>query len=253
MAQQPHQTSPRPRQSCFLGCFGFSAKKKSGQQNKTRSLSWPRFRLSSRKSGAKTVPVNNTDKAEADRSKTKKKQPHKPSRQNSSANHVARETRIEVKKVIHVRFCSWNSLFQTTQKGSSLPGSPMIKTKPRRTPTRLSHAGSFPVLEGSQRVGNPRIHAPTSSKDLVEKFEPMMGLSIITVTLIIMVLWGRVCAILCTSAWLYICARFRTRTRSKGNESTANSNSDDSYLNSKEYKKKVVLEGLLQRNQPFTL
>ncbi|KAK8658390.1 hypothetical protein V6N13_036597 [Hibiscus sabdariffa] len=235
MAQQPHQTNPRPRQSCFLGCFGFSAKKKSGQQKKTRSLSWPRFRLSSRKSSAKTVPVNNTDKAEADRSKTKKKQPHKPSRQNSSTNHVARET--------------------TTQNGSSLPGSPMIKTKPRRTPTRLSHAGSFPVLEGSQRVGNPRIHAPTSSKDLVEKFEPMMGLSIITVTLIIMVLWGRVCAILCTSAWLYICARFRTRTRSKGNESTANSNSnsDDSYLNSKEYKKKVVLEGLLQRNQPFTL
>ncbi|KAK8586100.1 hypothetical protein V6N13_130625 [Hibiscus sabdariffa] len=227
MAQQPHQTNPR--QSCFLGCFGFSTKKKS-QQKKTRSLSWPRFRLSSRKSSSKTVPVNNTDKANPDRSKTKKKQPHKPSHQNSSTNHVARETRIE-----------------TTQNGSSLPGSPMIKTKSKRTPTGLSHAGSFPVLEGSQRVGNLRL----KNKELVEKFEPMMGLSIITVTLVIMVLWGRVCAILCTSAWLYIFARFRTR--SNGNESTANSNSDDSYLNSKEYKKKVVLEGLLQRNQPFTL
>ncbi|GMJ00535.1 hypothetical protein like AT5G08240 [Hibiscus trionum] len=229
---QPYQSNP----SCFLGCFGFPMKKKSQQKKHTRSLSWPRFRLSSKKSSTKTVPVNNTDKAEADRSKTKKKPdiPSKPSRQ------TRKQTRAPD---------SEGSLSEPTKKGSSLQGSPMIKPKPIKTPTRLSHAVSLPVLDGSQRVGNPRIHAPISSKELVEKFEPMIGISVIMVTLIILVLWGRVCAILCTSAWLYICPRFRAR--SNANESTANPN--DTYLSSKEYKKKVVLEGLLHRNQPFTL
>ncbi|XP_039036873.1 uncharacterized protein At5g23160-like [Hibiscus syriacus] len=176
---QPHQTNPR------IGCFVFYMKKKS-QQNNTRSLYWARFRLISRNSSTKAVPVNNKDKTGADRSKTKKK-PDSTERL-PSTNHFARET---LKEVL--------------------------------------------LLE---------------NKEFVEKFEPVMGISIIMVTLIIMAIWGRVCAILCTSACLYIFPRFRTR--SIGNESTT-PNADDLHLSSEEYKKKVVLEGLLWRNRPFTL
>ncbi|KAK8493335.1 hypothetical protein V6N12_000547 [Hibiscus sabdariffa] len=231
---QPHQTNPK--NSCFLGCFGFSMKRKS-QQKKTCSFSWPRFRFRFRLSSRKTKASS---------------KPHKPSRQNSKAvqrppfaDQVARETPKEVKKVIRVPN---GSSSEPTRTRTSLP-----ETKPRNTPTRLSHTVTLPVLEGSQRMGNHRIHAPISSKNIrfkndesIAKFEPMIG---IVVALITMALWGRLCAILCTSAWYYVCPRFRTR--SNDNETTADS--DDEYLNSKEYKKKVVLEGLLQRNHRYIL
>ncbi|XP_038995547.1 uncharacterized protein LOC120119800 isoform X2 [Hibiscus syriacus] len=220
---KPHQTNPR--NSCFLGCFGFSVKKKSQKKN-TLSVSWPRFRLSSRKSSTKMVPVNNTDKAEADHSKTKKKpdsnnsssKPHKPSRGNSKGDHrrppftdqVARETPKESR-------APKGSSSEPTRTGSSLPGSPMIKHK--KTPTRLSHTVSLPVPERSQRAGSPRIHDPISlgqkNNKSIARFESVMSISIIMVTLITTVLWGRLCAILCTSAWLYVCPHFRTRSNSK--------------------------------------
>ncbi|XP_039046445.1 uncharacterized protein At5g23160-like [Hibiscus syriacus] len=258
---KPHQTSPG--NSCFLGCFGFSVEKNSQKKN-TTSVSWPRFRLSSRKSSTKTVPVNNTGKAEANHSKTKRKpdstkassKPHKPSRRNSKGDHqrppftdqVARETAKETRG-------RKGSPSEPARTGSSQPASP--KTKPKKTPTRLSHTVSLPVTERSQRSGSPRIHAPISlqlkNNESIARFKSVMGISVIMVTLITMVLWGRLCAILCTSAWLFVCPRFRTR--SNGNKSTVETtaSSDDLYLNSSEYKKKVVLEGLLQRNRPFTL
>ena len=177
--------------------------------------------------------------------------------------------------VLHFYF--WISLFQTrlkrpeqkiilgnrkildpTTTGSSLPGSPNVKPKSKpKTHTKLSHTVSLPVQEGNQRVGNPRIHAPINLKkhqrknnEVVEKYDHVMGMSIIMVTLIIMLLWGRLCAILCTSAWFYFCPRLRTTTIYDNDSTTANSNDLD--LNSEEYKKKVVLEGLLQRNHRIT-
>ncbi|OMP05929.1 hypothetical protein CCACVL1_01789 [Corchorus capsularis] len=301
---------------CFLGCFGFSGNKKkppkafhAGSQKKNSSnnfLSWPTFRLSSRKSRTKTVPVdNNSDKADqpppprppADgKTKTskliknkKKSDPklisskpqaqnpvsnHKrPSRQNSKADikqvppsnqAAARDkpketTRLqqgpdhhEQRKIILGNRKLLDPLRST---GSSLPGSP----KPKPKPTKLSHTVSLPALEGSKRVVNPRVHARFNLKELqrkqnnevVQKFDPLIGMSIIMVTLIIMLVWGRFCAILCTSAWFYFCPRFRTAISDNDNDnvtvkSTTNSNELD--LNSEEYKKKVVLEGLLERN-----
>ncbi|MBA0877174.1 hypothetical protein Goshw_019892 [Gossypium schwendimanii] len=241
-------------------------------QKKTRSL-WQMFRLSPTKSITKTLPVNNADKAKVDHAKTKTKtskaikkklpdrtksssKPHIPSRQNSKAdqrlastNQIVRETTKE------------GSLSEPT-RSRSRPDSVVTKAKPKpkKTQTVLSHTVSLPVLEGSKRVGNNGIHAPpVNSKDLrVDNIE--LGMSVIVVTLIIMLVWGRLCAILCTSAWLYFCPRFRTRVNGNGSssggggggvESTQNLN--DSYLNSKEYKKKVVLEGLLHRNNRITL
>lgn len=75
------------------------------------------------------------------------------------------------------------------------------------------------------------------------------------VILIIMVLWGKLCAILCTSAWLYFIPQMRSMGRSDGGSSSV---PDPDHpvgldLGSEEYKKKVVLEGLLERSRRSSL
>ncbi|XVF66994.1 hypothetical protein PTKIN_Ptkin10aG0084600 [Pterospermum kingtungense] len=284
-----HQT--KPRSNCFLGCFGFYGKKKplekpihTSSKNKTRSLlSCTMFRLRVRKSGTKTVPVDNTEKEEVESkshtpklikkksdtklsSKPQTPTDHKPSRQNSKADkelssfyQAARQTPKEtrLKEPEEPKIILGNrELLDPARTGSSLPGSPNVKPKPKpKTRTKLSHTVSLPVLEGNQRVGNPRVHGRNNLKKLqrknsevADKFDPLMGMSIIIVTLILMLLWGRLCAILCTSAWFYFCPLFRTTIYN--NDSPSKSSPD---LNSEEYKKKVVLEGLLERNHRITL
>ncbi|XVE66347.1 hypothetical protein DITRI_Ditri08aG0073100 [Diplodiscus trichospermus] len=284
-----HHTNPRS--NSFLCCFGFSGKKKppektirtSSIRKSSSLLSWPMFRLRVRKSRTKTVPVDNNEKAEDDckshtpklikqrsdsklSSKPQSPTNHKPSRQNSkvdqplpSSNQAARERPKETRlKGPDQKIILGNTkLLEPTRSGSSLPGSPNIKHKPQpKTHSKLSHTVSLPVIQGKQRVGNPRIHGQTNLKELqrknkevVEKMDTVMGMSILMVTLIMMLLWGRLCAILCTSAWFYFCRRFRATNYN--NETTTNSKDLD--LNSEEYKKKVVLEGLLQRNRRITL
>lgn len=90
------------------------------------------------------------------------------------------------------------------------------------------------------------------------KYDPIVGMSIIMVTLIIMLIWGRLCAILCTSACFYFIPRLSAASQSQnGNErSTEHSflnSGDPESVDSKQYKKRVVLEGLLQRSHHATL
>ncbi|XVE49740.1 hypothetical protein DITRI_Ditri01bG0105400 [Diplodiscus trichospermus] len=282
-----HQTNSRS--SCFLGCFGFSGKKKPlekttqpSTRKNTPLLSWPTFRLAVRKFRTKTVPVDNTEKAEADSkihtsklikkksdgklsSKPQSRNNHKPTRQNSkadqqlpSSNQAAREKPKETKPRGHEPniILGNRKILDPATTGSSLPGSPNVKPK---TQTKLSHTVSSPVPERNQRVGKPGLHARINLKDfqrrkdeVVEKLDPVIGMSIIMVTLIIMLLWGRLCAILCTSVWFYICSS-RTTVTNKGITVKNTANSSDLELNSEEYKRKVVLEGLLERNHRVNL
>ncbi|KAI3728558.1 hypothetical protein L6452_17196 [Arctium lappa] len=84
-------------------------------------------------------------------------------------------------------------------------------------------------------------------------FDSIIGMSIILVTLVIMMLWGKLCAILCTSAWFFIAPRLGAAAAGERSAVvTAEKRLPESGnildLESVEYKKKVVLEGLLQRN-----
>lgn len=79
------------------------------------------------------------------------------------------------------------------------------------------------------------------------KVDSIIGMSVIMVTLFIMVLWGKVCAILCTSAWFFFVPRLRSAMESSHDGSRKGSNSDV-LIDSEEYKRKVVLEGFLTRN-----
>lgn len=74
------------------------------------------------------------------------------------------------------------------------------------------------------------------------KLDPIVGLIIMMGTLVIMLIWGKFCAVLCTCAWLYMVPRLRTKENFRLNSSSLD-------FESVEYKKKVVLEGLLQRDR----
>uniref|UniRef100_A0A5B7BYZ1 Uncharacterized protein n=1 Tax=Davidia involucrata TaxID=16924 RepID=A0A5B7BYZ1_DAVIN len=134
-------------------------------------------------------------------------------------------------------------------------GSPENMSKSGRTATLLSPSAPFPPpppkrkKQGANAGGNYHVSVETDTA-AAGKFDPIVGMSIIMVTLIIMLLWGRLCAVLCTSAWFYFIPRFKNPVESNSNTTVKNGskNSGDSYVNSDEYKKKVVLEGFLERN-----
>lgn len=59
-----------------------------------------------------------------------------------------------------------------------------------------------------------------------------------------MLVWGKLCAILCTSAWFYFVPRLRSE------DSVSNGLiSAESFYDSEEYKKKVVMDGFLERSR----
>lgn len=94
-------------------------------------------------------------------------------------------------------------------------------------------------VNDDEKSNQQRVHV--SSHD---NFNSIIGMSILMVTLLIMLFWGKVCAIVCTCAWLYFLPRFRPENEVIITRKVAG----DVDRNSEEYKKKVVLEGFLERN-----
>lgn len=66
----------------------------------------------------------------------------------------------------------------------------------------------------------------------------------------IMLVWGRLCAILCTSAWCYVLPRVRDAAALAKRKRNG---SDVGDLNSQSYKRKVVLDGFLGRQNRVSL
>lgn len=104
--------------------------------------------------------------------------------------------------------------------------------------------GAIP-LQTKNKSNPPENVAPT------KKYDTLVGVSVIMVTLIILLLWGRLCAILCTSAWFYFVPRLSSAVKNDGVlvERTPTRNPKAVDLNSGEYKRKVVLEGFLERTR----
>ncbi|KAH6771071.1 RING/U-box superfamily protein [Perilla frutescens var. hirtella] len=115
---------------------------------------------------------------------------------------------------------------------------------------KLSHSVSLPVLPRQKREKAAAEEKGKKVKEVAAvggEFDSMLGAVIITVTLVVMIIWGKIWAILCTAAWFYFIPRFRANL----DESYAIKfkNDDRVDFDSWEYKKKVVLQGLLHRNQ----
>lgn len=120
---------------------------------------------------------------------------------------------------------------ETREQGRATP------TRPKRQERRLSLATQNQTTRKNRQ--NAR-----------GWYDPIVGMSVLVVTLVIMIFWGRFCAILCTSAWLYFIPRFRKSgvVNVNDEEEAKTKLKNDVDLDSEEYKKRVIMEGLLGRN-----
>ncbi|MQM08227.1 hypothetical protein Taro_041077 [Colocasia esculenta] len=131
--------------------------------------------------------------------------------------------------------------------GGTLPPSSPAAPPPQYSKTSPPHAAAAASRLGGVRSQKntpklePRPSLPAGRND------QLLGLSVMAVVLVMMVLFGRATAVFFTCLWLYCLPRVRTTmaeiTDGGGSKSAAGID-----LDSGEYKKKVVLEGLLQRD-----
>ncbi|GKV15833.1 hypothetical protein SLEP1_g26582 [Rubroshorea leprosula] len=74
---------------------------------------------------------------------------------------------------------------------------------------------------------------------------PNAGLSLLLMSLLIMIFWGKVCAIFCTSTWLFLMPRWSIKPSRSEKMVELPVPEIDSDL----YRKKVIMRGLLERNR----
>lgn len=114
---------------------------------------------------------------------------------------------------------------------------------PTKTTTRvLSHSISLPPPNPKKEKAIRGENDVDNGGENQGKLDPIVGMSIMLGTLAIMLIWGKLCAIICTCAWLYMVPRLRIKESIRLSSSSLD-------FESVEYKKKVVLEGLLQRDR----
>ncbi|KAL6970125.1 hypothetical protein U1Q18_029830 [Sarracenia purpurea var. burkii] len=131
------------------------------------------------------------------------------------------------------------------------PGSPEKKVNPCRTIKTLSHSVSFPAPKAEKQAAADSREKQLRPErgTLAGKMDPVVGMSILMVIVVIMLVWGKLCAVLCTSAWFYFAPRLRN---AKGGSNVSEENGSNRLgfgLDDQEYKKKVVLEGFLERKR----
>lgn len=133
---------------------------------------------------------------------------------------------------------------ETNKNGSSSPPE-------NKTPTATNRADLTSLPRHKEKKtesinvenGDDNVTAKNQNR---EALDSIVGMSVIVVILALVLIWGKLCAILCTAAWFYTIPKFRTAVNSNV---TANAQESDVLnLNSDEHKRKVVLEGLLQRD-----
>ncbi|XVE80239.1 hypothetical protein DITRI_Ditri14bG0123700 [Diplodiscus trichospermus] len=73
-----------------------------------------------------------------------------------------------------------------------------------------------------------------------------VGICSILISLLVLVIWGKICAIFCTSAWLFFAYRWNTIKLVPSENIAAGHRFVD--IDTELYKKKVIMEGLLERN-----
>ncbi|PSS13395.1 hypothetical protein CEY00_Acc14004 [Actinidia chinensis var. chinensis] len=268
MAKTQHKslkTKPRNR-SCFLGCFGFSRKDPLASPVKPRGRKMTRWLsrscFSVKKSDAKTVPIDATtassptasqipgtspDQVVCDKPQKKR---HEPVQKINLEVHKilddANSLKDETSPPTRLYFCQ---KIEAIKAGGSHPSSPEKRSKPNRTTAALSHSISLPPPKREKKATADACGNFRGRLEGTDKFDPVVGISIIMVTLVLMLLWGRLCAILCTSAWFYFIPRLRNTAAGSDVWVENGSNRVDPDLNYEEQKKKVVLEGFLERKQ----
>ncbi|KAL5731140.1 hypothetical protein ACHQM5_003898 [Ranunculus cassubicifolius] len=96
------------------------------------------------------------------------------------------------------------------------------------------------VLEESKQSRNKEITHNKSSS--------INGLYLLLVILMVLIFWGRICAIVCTSTWIYFGPfRRNNEVEEEVEEVVVVVKPEVKEMESREYKKRVIMEGLLER------
>ncbi|CAL0318530.1 unnamed protein product [Lupinus luteus] len=233
--------SPKLKGSIFLCCFGspnstikvsiettIKGSDSIPKEKRTRWFSWKRFHIK-KNSNSKTVPLEASVTVKAHYSKPRPKSTLQLKSQAPAA---------------------------TPPPPTQPP--PVLPVTPSYTPTQTRHDGSNNIEDTRQETSEVSpMHAKQHVRRLPKKYKPtttsydsVVGISVVMVTMVMMIFWGRLCAILCTSAWLYFISRSRLNVTENGVKKKLNNNLDsDLDLDSELYKKKVIMEGLLDRTR----
>lgn len=196
-----------------------------------------------------------------DSDKTPNSEAAKPADQEAAADTINLENRRlgalkdDLCQKRRLSFCRKVESIRTGggSRSSSQPGSPVQpekKPRPRSGTTGTSAAISPSASPKRQRRARKTwFMSNERTMTSANKLDPLVGMTVIMVTLIIMLLWGRLCAILSTAAWFYLIPRLtNSNSSSTAGNTFPHPRVDDLDFNSDEYKKKVVLEGFLERN-----
>ncbi|KAK1326990.1 Uncharacterized protein QJS10_CPA01g00094 [Acorus calamus] len=249
-----------PNRPSFASCFGcvstagdVNEKSPTDQdRRRPRWFSWTRFRR--RNSGTKTVPVDapvpaptrtiDVVEEEVEEIKTMIETPKKNRRQPSKGT-------IKDSEAQTTRLPSISTKYRRTSRTDS----PKIASRsgsPSQSPPSSSPPHPFRARP-IQPIGVSRFSGKRET-GREGKYGPAVGMSVVAVMLVVMILFGRTCAVVCTCAWLFCLPRMRqaeppppaAADEGDGGVKWVSSEMD---VESEEYKKKVVLEGFLERSR----
>ncbi|KAK9076298.1 hypothetical protein SSX86_004631 [Deinandra increscens subsp. villosa] len=281
-AAGPPSTSSRS--SCFLGCFGFSGDKNNiiimqpqvpineikevNSTSRRRRRRWiPKWSFGCKKplndvvSPAKRegkweiIQVVGEDPAltkkltkkvimEEQKVPGRKKWADIVRRENGSVGSRRKETKPAATSA------TGDGMEPKSQKKVTVAQPPFVSS-PLKVP--LTQSNPLPPAK-KQKVPKPPTAGGGVDETVLRKttpsggeFDSVIAMGILLAILIIMLLWGKLCAIFFTCAWFLVVAAGK-RTAVAAAEGRPPESPEKVNLESEEYKKKVVLEGLLQRN-----
>lgn len=118
-----------------------------------------------------------------------------------------------------------SSLFTSSTSTSSSPPSSSCASS-RSTSQRKQ----FPSFHKSKSVNNMQVYDNIKEKEIALRYNKNVGIYSLLICLLVMIFFGKVFAIVCTSTWLYFAPRCFKR------------------IDSKEDKRNVIVEGFFERS-----
>lgn len=118
---------------------------------------------------------------------------------------------------------------------------PVATTVSSRTSCEPSRSFEHKVFDDSKQSKTKKIPKTRSNSSL-------NGLFLLLISLFVLVFWGRVCALICTSTWIYFGPSFRQNKEQEEVEAEITRKTEEvREMGSRQYKKRVIMEGLLER------
>ncbi|KAI3466171.1 hypothetical protein Pfo_022834 [Paulownia fortunei] len=137
---------------------------------------------------------------------------------------------------------SSNSSRRTASSISSSSASSSCSSNPRSESERIKRSVSLDFRQMSQMSRQKSMNRDCGRKCVHNK--PTLEMCIFLVCLVALVFWGKVFAIVtCTSTWFFFAPARRGHQLQRADLSV------NDVLDSEEYKKRVIMEGLLERNR----